>query len=261
MARIGQGGTIPLDAEFTDGTGALVDPGAPLVDVLDALGVVVAVNVVTVRRARGIYDYPGGGFAVALDAPRGVWIARWSGTINGVRITGDDPFEVVAAGSVGFEPGPTYGASVDGVRAFLPHRVIDAASAVSTVDVERFLSVVGQRVASAIDGPLGRLEALGANDPTVAPLAAAFRTNARGLVELGAAAMTEDAGFPERSGIDATDSSYGAVLWDRFTTGLDGLAGGIDAELRTRLEGASPTTDAQPAVSGPPPFLRLTTRF
>lgn len=98
--KIGQGGTIPLDAEFTDGTGALVDPGTPLVDILDPDDVAVVSDAVPTRQSTGRYVFE---HEVALDAALGMWTAHWTGSINGVPVVADDPFEVVAAGSVDFD--------------------------------------------------------------------------------------------------------------------------------------------------------------
>ncbi len=99
---VGRGGAIRLDATFQDGTGAAVDPTTPRLDILDALDVEVVTDAVPTRDAEGLYHYD---YDVAVDAPLGVWTAHWTGTINGVPITGDDAFEVAAAGDVDFPPG------------------------------------------------------------------------------------------------------------------------------------------------------------
>jgi hypothetical protein len=109
--RVGRGGTIVLDAAFSDGTGQLVDPVAPTVEVIDPNGVqVVAPTSPTRNPSVGVYEYD---FIPALDAPLGVWTARWSGTINGTLAVDDDFFEVVAAGTIGFTGAAASLASVE----------------------------------------------------------------------------------------------------------------------------------------------------
>lgn len=95
---VGQGGTITLRAEYRDGANNLVDPTNPLLAILNPSAVVVASNLVPTRESLGLYRYA---YTVATDAPLGDWTARWTGTINGVPVTGDEEFEVVPAGSVG----------------------------------------------------------------------------------------------------------------------------------------------------------------
>jgi hypothetical protein len=99
MARkVGRGGSITLDAEFKDGTGSLVDPLTPRVDIVDSDDVEVVTDAVPTRIAEGRYEYT---YDVAVDAPLGSWLAHWTGTINSAAVSGDEAFEVVEAGSVG----------------------------------------------------------------------------------------------------------------------------------------------------------------
>jgi hypothetical protein len=99
---VGQGGTIPLDAEFKDGSGTMVDPDTPQVDIIDPADTTVVSNATPVRDGLGRYHY---NYAVPTGAPLGVWTAHWTGTINGAGVGADDHFTVTAPGGIGFEPG------------------------------------------------------------------------------------------------------------------------------------------------------------
>lgn len=114
-----------------------------------------------------------------------------------------------------------YTGSLPGVRALLPHRTIDAESKPSQDDVSRYLATVRGMVAGRI-GPADLLPDLYGDGATMGRRAELI-ASAGGVIDLGAAAMTEDASFPERA--DPTASSrYGAVLWERFRQALDELA-------------------------------------
>lgn len=94
---VGQGGTIPLDARYRDGSGALVDPTLPLVDIVNPSAVTVVNDATPVHDGTGLFHY---NYTVAVAAPLGTWTAHWTGVINGAPVSGDDVFTVVAAGSV-----------------------------------------------------------------------------------------------------------------------------------------------------------------
>lgn len=100
--RIGQGGVISLPGEYRTGAGGLVDPTLPQVDIIDPDDVQVVTNAVPVKDGVGLYHYD---YTVGVAAPLGVWTAHWTGVINGVAVSGDDVFEVVGAGDIGFDPG------------------------------------------------------------------------------------------------------------------------------------------------------------
>lgn len=102
--RVGQGGTIGLDATYTDGTGALVDPTSPRVDIIDSGDVQLVTDAVPTRSSLGQYTYS---YAVGGAAPTGVWRAHWTGVINGVLREADDYFTVVAAGDIDFPAAET----------------------------------------------------------------------------------------------------------------------------------------------------------
>lgn len=152
---------------------------------------------------------------------------------------------------------PTYG-DIEGVRALLPGRRITDSTPTKPAHVERFLDTVGHQINARMAERLAALELM--LPPHEAELLFHFRQAARSLAELGAAAMVEDAGFPERAAVNVTDTSYGAVLWARYREGLDTLVAATDAELERRRTLAH-QVDASPAVSSPDPTFRLNTRF
>ena len=96
---IGQGGTYRFDAEYRDGTGALVDPTTQLIDILNPSDVALVTDGVPTKQAVGRYYYD---YAFAANAPLGPWKAHWTGTINGVAVTGDDYVNVIVGGGMEF---------------------------------------------------------------------------------------------------------------------------------------------------------------
>lgn len=107
-----------------------------------------------------------------------------------------------------------FGATVDDVRALLPHRTIDVHTRPSLEAVGRFLTGSSARVAARIGTP--------------GTVTATLEAAARNVVAHMAAAMAEDAAFPERAAVADTD--YGNVLWTRATLLLGELltAAGVD---------------------------------
>lgn len=99
--KIGQGGQITLEATYSDGTGSLIDPGTPQIDIINPVPTTVITNAVPVRDGLGLYHYQ---YVVAAGAPLGLWTAHWTGTINSVSVGADEQFEVVVAGGIGFDP-------------------------------------------------------------------------------------------------------------------------------------------------------------
>lgn len=98
--QIGQGGTITLDGIYQEGSGQLVDPVDPRLAISDPDETTVASNLIPTRDTTGRYHYD---YLVPSAAPLGIWTATWTGTINGVPVTGLDHFEVAEAGSVSFD--------------------------------------------------------------------------------------------------------------------------------------------------------------
>jgi len=228
--RIARGEAIPLDATYRDSAGTLVDPVGPLVSIRRPDGSVAVAPTPPVRLSTGVYRYPGAGsYAVPLDAPLGLWVARWTGTVEAVPLTGDEAFEVAAVTGVGGHYG--YGATVGDVEALLPHRSFTAATPTTPADLTAWALDLGARVGARVEAGLVRLRSAGGADPTLALRVADLDRLARVAVALGVAATAEDAGYPERAGVDATDSSYGAVLWDRHRSAVEDLAARVAAEV------------------------------
>lgn len=224
--RVAQTGRLPLEAYYRTSAGALADPVGPLVAIIGPTGAVHTAGVVPTRRSLGVYEYPAGGWLAPAEAPLGIYAARWTGAVEGAEVGPvDETFEVVVAGSL---TAGTYGATVADVEALLPHRTFTAATATTPADLDRWLVDVGARVAVRLEAGLAQLRAAGA---PLAVRVTALEELAAACVALGAAAYAEDAGYPERSGVDATDSSYAAVLWLRHGAMLDELAGAVDEEV------------------------------
>lgn len=137
------------------------------------------------------------------------------------------------------DPGIAYGATVADVEALVPN--ITLAATPSRADVVTFLRDVAARVTARL-GPF---------DDLPAPWLASMTAAARALVALGAAAYTEDAAHPERSGSQG-DNAYGPLLWSRFTTGLDDLEHQLD---QARNEATGGGHAGAPAAAFPPPIL------
>jgi hypothetical protein len=106
-----------------------------------------------------------------------------------------------------------FGAEVAGVRRLLPTIEITEATTPSEEDVAAWLAEFSGEVGRRIGGLLAAYEA---GSSELAELTAA---GAR-LVYFAVAATVYDAHYPERAG---TDGGYGAVLWQRYTAGLDAL--------------------------------------
>lgn len=101
--KVGQGGTIRLDAQYQALTGELVVPTTPRLDVIDSANIEVLTDQIPVNDAVGLYHFD---YVVSGAAPLGMWRAHWTGVINGVPVSGDDLFEVVAAGEIVFPDSP-----------------------------------------------------------------------------------------------------------------------------------------------------------
>lgn len=88
--EVESGKTIKLPAEFFSGE-APIDPASPRVTILDSKGAEVVSNGVPARVREGIYRY---NYAVPAAGPTGIWRAVWSASIDGVRVSASDLFEV-----------------------------------------------------------------------------------------------------------------------------------------------------------------------
>lgn len=144
-----------------------------------------------------------------------------------------------------------YDAALPGVRALLPHRRIAPDTRPDEGAVELFL----ERVSGQVRARVGDLTAYADG--------AAYADAARLAVELGAAAMAEDAAFPERA--STADSDYGAVLWTRYREALADLVAILN--LEEAAGGSSGGGVEVPVVSGravasfPEPLLRREVAF
>jgi hypothetical protein len=101
MLQVAQGGTVRIPATYEDATASLVDPGTPLVDIIDPSNAAVVNDAVPVRDSLGEYHYD---FTAAAAAPLGDWVARFSGVVSGGTVTGDETFVVVQPGAVSGGP-------------------------------------------------------------------------------------------------------------------------------------------------------------
>lgn len=167
-------------------------------------------------------------------------------------------------------PRGPFGATVDGVIALVPTaRLLDDTAvpvpvptgglepgrgggtfAVSVSTVAAWVEELSARLALRLDG-WQRLTAT-----PVAPETTSDRDQlvafARDLVHNGAASYLEAARYPERSA--AATTSYAAVLWARFESGLADLSTWLERRLEDGTDVAdAPALAGVPAASFPPP--------
>lgn len=152
------------------------------------------------------------------------------------------------------DPIDPYAAMVDdgaggGVRAHLPLLPIGADTTPSTGNVEHYLRTLSNSLRARIGDLAGHADA------------DALTAAARDVVEVGAAAMAEDAAFPERA--DQADTSYGNVLWARYRQLLADLliTLGIDPDQPGTTPGAGGAAGAGIASSFPPPLFARDTAY
>lgn len=133
-------------------------------------------------------------------------------------------------------PAPPFGATLDGVKALIPH-----AAVVETLGPgDRGVTAAQARawvasLSSAVDLRLTGWNLLRAA-PTAEETAAGqpapqarLKAAAADLVHQGAASYLEAARFPERA--RPADTSYAEVLWRRYTEGLEALTAWLETEL------------------------------
>lgn len=142
-----------------------------------------------------------------------------------------------------------FGASIEGVKALLPHRRIRDVAPVAPAAGETFTTVAQvdgwlAEYAAEVDARLGDYELI---PGVTATWIASVTTRAAGLVHTAAAATAEAAGHPERT--DTSTDSYSTVLWNRYTRGLDRLTADVE-QMRTQMTSAATTT---PQWRGPTP--------
>lgn len=237
------GDKVRPEFRFFGPNGALADPTSVTVAVLRGDGALMAP--VPRKDAVGVYSVD-----LIFDVP-GAWVARGVGTGGDADGATDHVYFVKVPATEG--PPATFGASVGDVLALTPEREITDETPTTLADVRGFVAHIGHQVTAELAGRLATLEELGGAD-AVYP----FRVAARGVVTLGAAALTQDSGYPERAGVASADQSYGAVLWTRYRSSLADLAGAIDADIKRRRPARA---SDDPGISSPEPFSRLGMRF
>lgn len=97
MQQIAQGGTVTLTSVYETGSGDLVDPTTPTIDIIDADGDQLVTDATPTHISLGNYSYA---YVVPADGALGVWQAHWSGVIDGLTSGGDDFFDVVTPGAI-----------------------------------------------------------------------------------------------------------------------------------------------------------------
>lgn len=241
------GSSVHSTATYRDPQGP-VDPPDPAVAVIDPDGDTVAVGLVPVRDGVGLFHLD---YVVPAQGPPGVWVFRWSGTINGALVYADDPIAVMVA--------PL--ATVDGVHAFVPSLpAFTPSSKPSNADVAVYLDLTGGQVEAAVARSLAALDLLEAAGVVAADVVDRWRAQVRSLAELGAAAMAFDAAYPELAAASETDQRYGAALWNRYRQGLADLPKQL-AEFLAQFDETAAGDPAVPAVSGPAPMFTRDMRW
>lgn len=173
------------------------------------------------------------------------------------------------------EPVAPFGATRAGVTGLVPEARLVAGEGpppvgtygVTEGTVDGWVDELSGAVAIRLDG----WEAL-TNEPVVEDVAGVpttivegdrdrLRAWARSVVHNGAASYLEAARHPERAAVN--DTSYAAVLWDRYVTGLDRVAAWLEARLANPDAGDTVTEAAYagPAYYFPDPLIGDGLRF
>lgn len=146
-----------------------------------------------------------------------------------------------------------FGATVQGTLDYVPELRLNPIDDAPTV--ETFIGAISPMVATSLGFRLRALEALAPGSTEGAEVLAESRDSAKGLVQLGAAALLQDSRYPELAASSKTDQAYGATLWARFQEALTATATGLDEALE-RLGGDPSAAGAEiPDVSAPPAFF------
>lgn len=160
-----------------------------------------------------------------------------------------------------------FGATVKGVTDLAPHARLATAPlapgqyGVTRETVVRWLEELSGNLAIRLDGWRRLADTLAPEDVDVDPPLLTdrqqFARYARDLVQNAAASYLEDARHPERA--EPNGTQYGAVLWARYTTGLDEL----EAWLIRRLNDPTADDANRPRVLAnfPPPLFGDGLRF
>lgn len=162
-------------------------------------------------------------------------------------------------------PVEPFGATVDGVTALVPEArlyagdlpVPEGTYAVTVGQVTAWVEELTGVVAMTLTG-WQRL-----SDEPVDPEETSDRDQlieyARTVVHNGAASYLEAARHPERSSVN--DTSYAAVLWQRYTDGLDRVATWLAGRLAAGEPGDTADAYAGPAYYFPEPLFGDGLRF
>lgn len=167
-------------------------------------------------------------------------------------------------------PVPPFGATRAGVVSLTPEAKLIAGDTVpegrygvTEAQVDAWLDELSDAVAMVLDGWEGLDDTPVLAEDGVTVLVAGDRTRligaARTIVHNGAAAYLEAARHPERATVN--DTSYAAVLWARYTAGLDRLAAWLTARLATPEPGDTDAALAGPAYAFPAPLIGDSLRF
>lgn len=167
-------------------------------------------------------------------------------------------------------PVPPFGATRAGVVSLTPEAKLIAGDTVpvgrygvTEAQVDAWLDELSDAVAMALDGWEGLDDTPVIADDGVTVLIDGDRTRlvgaARTVVHNGAASYLEAARHPERATVN--DTSYAAVLWARYTAGLDRLVGWLTARLDRPDQGDAEGALAGPAYAFPAPLIGDSLRF
>lgn len=172
------------------------------------------------------------------------------------------------------QPVPPFGATRDGVTGLVPearltrdNQLVEGRYGVSEGQVDRWIDELSGDVSVRLDGWERLSNTATLEDPQADPsvvLVAGDRDRLRawaaGVVHNGAASYLEAARHPERAGVN--DTSYAAILWDRYVTGLDTLAAWLTDRLDAADDGDQPAADGGGiAYSFPAPLVGDLLRF
>lgn len=179
MPIVGQGGTISLRAETRNGSGQLSDPTSLVLEIRNPSNAVAAGPFVVppiVRDSLGMYHYS---WAVPALATLGDWLAVWTGVINSAPIYGQEPIEVVLAGSVVIGPVDQIiyaPGDYDSIRAMLGVTDVDIEDTI--IDLPAYRPYMEERVKAIVPD----WEAIGLDPTGAAFLRAAVRYGVAALL-------------------------------------------------------------------------------
>lgn len=238
-----QGQTAVLDLESRSASGLLADLDSVTVTILDTTGASRASSASPQHLATGVYRYL---YTVPVDATVGIWRAQWDVVQDGNPLISVDAFEIVGVGAGALH---VYGASLDGMRAFVPYLGFGSAGMPGDDEANAYLDAIGSEVSLRLGNFAGLITDVGLLDRVM--------KFARYVVELGAAATAALAAFPANE--VPNQSGYGTSLWERYQVALAELIGLVNDATPGPDPGSGLTSGA--AVSAPPPVLTTFMQF